>query len=122
QIYIKDLASGRVNRLTYDGRKNTQPSWSPRGDKIAYTSQMDGEHHIFTIGTDGQNLVQLTYEPRDNEAPTWSPDGSLIAFSSNREGPTRIYVMTAFGTDQRRLLVLAGEQTNPKWSMNQKNN
>jgi TolB protein len=122
QIYIKDLASGRVNRLTYEGQKNTQPSWSPRGDKIAYTSQIDGEHHIFTIGTDGQNPVQLTYEPRDNEAASWSPDGSLIAFSSDREGPNRIYVMTAFGTDQRRLLVLAGEQTNPKWSMNHQNN
>ncbi|MCK7513677.1 MAG: hypothetical protein MZV70_63160 [Desulfobacterales bacterium] len=32
------------------------------------------------------------------------------------KGPTRLYVMTAFGTDQRRLLLLNGEQTNPKWS------
>jgi hypothetical protein len=30
--------------------------------------------------------------------------------------------MTAYGTDQRRLLVLAGEQTNPKWSTNYLNN
>jgi TolB protein len=66
--------------------------------------------------------VQLTYDSRDNEAASWSPDGSLIAFSSNREGSFRIYVMTAYGTDQRRLLVLAGEQTNPKWSTNYLNN
>ena len=118
QIYIKDLDSGKIRRLTYEGRKNTQPSWSPRGDKIAYTSEMSGGHNIFVIGLDGQDPVQLTYDSRDNEAAVWSPDGSLIAFSSNREGPFRIYVMTAYGTDQRRLLVLAGEQTNPKWSMN----
>ena len=74
------------------------------------------------IGTDGQDPVQLTYETRDNEGASWSPDGSLIAFSSNRDGPSRIYVMTAYGTDQRRLLVLAGEQTNPKWSTNHLNN
>jgi hypothetical protein len=30
--------------------------------------------------------------------------------------------MTASGTDQRRLLALNGEQTNPKWSMNDFNN
>jgi TolB protein len=46
----------------------------------------------------------------------------MIVFSSNREGPFRIYVMTAFGTDQRRLLVMTGEQTNPKWSTNDFNN
>ena len=122
QIYIQDLVSGKVRRLTYEGRKNTQPSWSPRGDKIAYTSEINGGHDIFVIGLDGQDPVQLTYDSRDNEAASWSPDGSLIAFSSNREGPSRIYVMTAYGTDQRRLLVLAGEQTNPKWSTNYLNN
>lgn len=122
QIYVQDLVSDKVRRLTYEGRKNTQPSWSPRGDKIAYTSEMDGGHNIFVIGLDGQDPVQLTYDSRDNEAASWSPDGSLIAFSTNREGPSRIYVMTAYGTDQRRLLVLAGEQTNPKWSTNYLNN
>ena len=122
QVYIKDLDSGKVRRLTYEGRKNTQPSWSPRGDKIVYTSEVSGGHNIFVIGTDGQDPVQLTYETRDNEAASWSPDGSLIVFSSNRDGAFRIYVMTAYGTDQRRLLVLAGQQTNPKWSTNHLNN
>jgi TolB protein len=122
QIYVQDFVSGKVRRLTYEGQKNTQPSWSPRGDKIAYTSQTSGGHDIYVIGLDGQDPVQLTYDSRDNEAASWSPDGSLIAFSSNREGSFRIYVMTAYGTDQRRLLVLAGEQTNPKWSTNYLNN
>ncbi len=122
QIYIKDIVSGKVRRLTYEGRKNTQPNWSPRGDKIAYTSAVSGGHDIYVIGIDGQDPVQLTYESRDNEAASWSPDGSLIAFSSSRDGPARIYVMTAYGTDQRRLLVLAGQQTNPKWSTNHLNN
>jgi TolB protein len=121
QVYVKDLVTNKVRRLTYEGRKNTQPSWSPRGDKIAYTSEIGGGHNIFVIGLDGQVPEQLTYDSRDNEAPAWSPDGSLIAFSSNREGPSRIYVMTAYGTDQRRLLALDGEQTNPKWSMNNLN-
>jgi TolB protein len=122
QIYIKDIVSGKVRRLTYEGRKNTQPNWSPRGDKITYTSAVSGGHDIYVIGIDGQDPVQLTYESRDNEAASWSPDGSLIAFSSSRDGPARIYVMTAYGTDQRRLLVLAGQQTNPKWSTNHLNN
>jgi TolB protein len=60
--------------------------------------------------------MQLTREAGSSESASWSPDGSLIVFSTQREGPYRLYVMTAFGTDQRRLLLLNGEQTNPKWS------
>jgi TolB protein len=83
---------------------------------------VDGRRNIVVMGLDGQEPLQLTGESGDNEAPSWSPDGSLIVFSSNREGPFRLYVMTAFGTDQRRLLVMTGEQTNPKWSTNDFNN
>ena len=83
---------------------------------------MDGWHQIVVIGLDGEEAVQLTTESGNNEAPSWSPDGSLIAFSSSREGPSRIYIMTAYGTDQRRLLLMPGEQTNPKWSKNDVNN
>ena len=119
QIYIQDVASGKARRLTYEGNYNTQPSWSPLGDKIAFASQgADGRHNIFVIDVESQEQLQLTQEAGDNEGPSWSPDGSLIVFSSNREGPSRLYVMTAFGTDQRRLLAMKGEQTNPKWSMN----
>ncbi len=115
QIFIKDFRTSQINRLTFQGNYNTQPSWSPKGDKIAYTGR-DGQLNICVIGVDGKDLIQLTHGSGNNESPTWSPDGSLIAFSSTREGPSRIYVMTAYGTDQRRLLVLPGEQTNPKWS------
>jgi TolB protein len=119
QIYIKDLTSGKARRLTYEGNYNTQPNWSPRGDKIAYTSMADGINNIHVTDLEGRESVQLTHQSGNNESPSWSPDGSLIVFSSTREkGVSRLYVMTAFGTDQRRLLVLDGEQTNPKWSMN----
>lgn len=118
QIYIKNLNSEKVERLTYQGNYNTTPSWSPAGDKIAYCSLEKGRFNIFVIDIESKTPVQLTYNAGDNEAPTWSPDGSLIAFSSTREGgKSRIYVMTSYGTDQKRLLILPGEQTNPKWSM-----
>jgi TolB protein len=102
--------------LTFEGKYNTQPSWSPNGDKIVYTSQVNGFQQVFVIDTGGQSPMQLTRETGGSESASWSPDGSLIVFSTHREGPYRLYVMTAFGTDQRRLLLLNGEQTNPKWS------
>ncbi|MCJ7614982.1 MAG: hypothetical protein MUO43_00375 [Desulfobacterales bacterium] len=103
--------------MTFQGRYNTCPSWSPRGDKIAYSGMGNGQGNIYTIDVEGEfPALQLTHNSGNNESPTWSPDGSLIAFSSTREGPSRIYVMSAYGTDQRCLLALPGEQTDPEWS------
>lgn len=116
QIYVRDLATGHTQRLTFEGKYNTQPNWSPKGDRIAYAGMQDGRNDIYVIGLDGSQPIRLTFDAGDNEAPSWAPDGSLMVFSSTREGISRIYVMTALGTDQRRLLTLKGQQTNPKWS------
>ncbi|SCX83174.1 Tol-Pal system beta propeller repeat protein TolB [Desulfoluna spongiiphila] len=118
QIYIKHLATGRIERLTFDGKYNTSPAWSPAGDQIAYAGSRNGHFDVFVINVRGGRPMQLTFDSGDNETPSWSPDGSLIVFSSNRRGRSSIYVMNAYGTDQRQLVSLPGEQTAPVWSPN----
>lgn len=118
QIYMQNLDSGSVKRLTYQGKYNTSPSWSPNGMKVAYAGLADTRFEIYVVDLKTGEAERLTYDSGDNESPSWSPDGSMIVFSSTREGYSRLYVMTSSGTDQRRLLFSQGEQTNPKWSPN----
>ena len=120
QIYIKNLRSGRTERLTFDGRYNTSPAWSPSGDRIAYAGSHNGHFDIYVIDIREGKIRQLTFDSGDNETPSWSPDGNLIVFSSNRSGKNALYVMNAYGTDQRKLATLPGEQTAPVWSPNLK--
>ncbi len=115
QLYMKSVG-GRAERLTFKGRYNTQPAWSPVADKILYSRIEGGEINIYLLDLASRESIRLTYGSEKNESPSWSPDGSLIAFSSNRDGKSRIYVMTAMGTDQRRLISGKGEQFSPAWS------
>ena len=115
QIYILDIGSGRVERLTYEGRYNTSPSWSSR-NQIAFTSMKEGRFDICTMDAVGGRLRRLTENGGNNEDPCWSPDGRYIMFSSNREGRYHIYIMNANGQNQRRITSKKGEQTSPSWA------
>jgi TolB protein len=115
QIYVKDLNKGKEERLTFEGKYNTSPTWSSL-NRIAYAGMEDGRFDIFTLDPSGTGLRNLTNGQGNNEDPCWSTNGRYIAFSSNREGGYHLYFMTANGQNQRRIGILKGEQTSPSWS------
>ena len=70
---------------------NGNPSWSPDGEHIAFTSSelpdvMPANSDIYVIDADGKNQRKLTKNRSRNTDPSWSPDGKRIAFVSNRDG------------------------------------
>ena len=78
---------------------------------IAFDSDRDGNLEIYTMDSNGENLVNLTNDPADDWNPDWSPDGSQIAFTSDREtedgGGQFIYVMNADGSNVFQLTTLS---------------
>jgi TolB protein len=112
QIYIESLGGGPARRLTTSGNQNTDPDWSPRGDRIAYVGNST---EIFTIDPGGGDVQQLTSGGR-NQHPSWSPDGRLIVFSSSRQGFPQLFVMTANGERAMPLLPdFKSSQSTPFW-------
>jgi Tol biopolymer transport system component len=110
-----DDGSG-VTRLTNnDNVHNTEPTWSPDGEKIAFArSELGGNDEIYVMNSDGTGQTRLTNNnASDWSSPSWSPDGTKIAFSSHREGG-EIYVMNADdGSYMTRLTV---DGFDPTWS------
>jgi TolB protein len=62
------------------------PHWSPRGDRIVFVRQYEGDYEIYTVRPDGKDVRRLTSSPGNDAHPTWSPDGKSIVFSSSRTG------------------------------------
>jgi len=95
------------------GHINEEPTWSPDGSKIAFTSDRSGNYDIYVMNSNGSNVRQLTSSPfatlslvpgnADDYAPAWSPDGKQIAFVSGRNNlswsfvDTDIYIMDQDG-------------------------
>ena len=72
-IKIYEFATGAFRTLTTDGiGSNEQPSFSPTGRHLAFSSNRAGREQIFTIARDGTGLRQIT-RTGNNKYPNWSP-------------------------------------------------
>jgi TolB protein len=71
---------------------------------------------VFTVKTDGSNVVQITASAGDNEDPSWAPDGRYVVFSSSRSGAARLYLSDLTGATQLELTAGKGGDTSPSWS------
>lgn len=47
-------------------------SWSPDGNYIIFSSNLDGDYDLYVVKLDGSGLIQLTDMPGDEGSPVWS--------------------------------------------------
>lgn len=79
-LWLADLATGAVSRLTDDEAVDLSPNWSPDSAQIAFVSDRGGKTDIWTIALNGRALSKLTDLDAPANSPVWSPDGKKIAF------------------------------------------
>jgi Tol biopolymer transport system component/DNA-binding winged helix-turn-helix (wHTH) protein len=85
-----------LTRITFDDGLQSEPTWSPNGRYIAYSSDRDGKFDIWAQQVSGGNPVQITKRPGNNWQPDWSPDGKYIAYRSE-DGEGGLYIAPALG-------------------------
>jgi tol-pal system beta propeller repeat protein TolB len=119
EIYIVEVKTGEVTRLTNNQATDSMPNWSPDGEKIVFVSDAKGDAEIHVMNADGTNRMRLTQSPGQDTQPAWSCDGNRIVFMSGRDGNGEIYVMNADGSDQTRLTSTEFQsEWSPQWAHN----
>lgn len=99
QIYLVDIASDSAVQVTDMPEGACQPSWSPDGARLVFTSPCGGMDEIYynaglyIINVDGSNLTPIDTVPGGDFDPAWSPDGKSIAFTSLRTKQMEIFTV-----------------------------
>ncbi len=114
-VFLKNLGSGEVKRVSMTGKYNTGPSISPDGTQVVFAHMVNGVHKLFLADLISGQERQLTFGGGSDEDPTWSPDGYFIAFSSSRSGPKQIYLTTKHGDEPILIPTGPGEASSPAW-------
>jgi TolB protein len=70
-VYVVEIATGRIIQLTHDARRNEHPYWSPDGRHLVFESNRAGARQVWMMLADGTNPKQLTEQGR-NWGPAWS--------------------------------------------------
>ncbi len=103
-LYVLDISNGRSHRLTRDRASTFNPTWSPDGSTLAFSSNIDGGPvNIYTVSAVGGSPTRVSHDPTLATHPDWSPVGGKIAFMSLRDGNAEIYVMNTDGTNEVNL-------------------
>ncbi len=85
-----------LTRITFDDGLQSEPTWSPDGRYIAYSSDRGGKFDVWVQQVSGGDPIQITKGPGHHWQPDWSPDGKYIAYRSE-EADGGIYIVPALG-------------------------
>jgi TolB protein len=118
ELYIKNIRSGKLTRLTNTPRAaEASPDWSPDGSQLVYASDQGGtgRPQLYTISRDGGTPRRISNRGTENVAPDWGPNG-LIACASRTGGQYVIAVIQPASGQMTYLVSDGADYEDPSWA------
>jgi Tol biopolymer transport system component/DNA-binding winged helix-turn-helix (wHTH) protein len=106
------LQQRKLWQLTFDPGLESEPSWSPDGRMIAYSSDRSGNFDIWVQPVGEGNPVRVTTSESHDWQPDWAPEGNRLVFRSERDGGG-LFVTPVFGGKERKVSSFG---YHPRWS------
>jgi hypothetical protein len=117
---------GELQQLTRSAARDTNPSASADGKKIAFLSGRPGNRDIWMKDLDSGQETALTASPVEKSSPIITSDGSKVAYSALEKQKRSIYVLASnrgmaeklcedcgepvgWSSDGKKLLYLSGQ-------------
>ncbi len=108
-LYVYDLESGQIDRLTNDPEGDFHPAWSPAGE-LAWIKETEGRT---VLHVQGRGAVTKSWSLL--EYPQWSPDGKSIVLSADVGGVYDAFQVDPATGAAKRLTKFRGGVSYPQW-------
>ncbi|PTB88979.1 peptidase S9 family protein [Pseudidiomarina aestuarii] len=106
-LWLIDVESGAHTPLFADQYQYGNPTWSPDGTRLAFTSNRAGKNQIHVYWLALQKLTAVTSVQQSPGNLSWSPNGTHIAFMMNEPAPK---------TDFAKSVKSASKPKDAKWA------
>ncbi len=103
QIFIMNIYTGEIEKITSFPRHNGAPQFSPDGKKLAVVLSKTGSLHVYVKDLETKTLTQVTRGRSNNTEAVWHPDGSSLMFTSDRGGKPQIYQVNLVSGETQRV-------------------
>ena len=112
-----------VNLIELTTGPDSDPVWSPKGDRIAFLRNSEEGRDLFVLRptrsddwSDDTDEVAVADSQNDESAPAWSADGRRLAFVVHFEDQTEIFTVLVDGSDLEQLTYNSADDLMPDWS------
>ena len=116
-LFVSNADGSSERPLTPPGTLDYNPSWSPKGDWIVFTSERAGSADLYRIHPDGSGVERLTEDPAYDDQAGFSPDGRQVVFVSTRGGGrANLWILDVDTHKATALTTGRGGDFRPAWS------
>ncbi len=83
-LWLADVATGALRRLTTAPASDGSPVWSPDGTRLAFVSRRGGDESasLYVIAVDGGEAEKILELPNGVSSPAWMPDGRRLVVAT----------------------------------------
>jgi len=120
KLFTINADGSGLTRLTNDERGDTDPVWSPDGQRIAFRRGRDTgptTTELWVMNADASNQLRLTDNTTHESGHEWSPDGTRLVFRrgqflSNQD----VYIINRDGSGETLLTTSDALGGRARWS------